>query len=101
MKFKTIIFFWLFCYSFIFANCEQNNQKNYNYNFDNAIVTFILVNHNFLLSDIQIKDGEYLDSLLIQLNLPNNDKTLNYLIELVNSSKNSYDFAMALTKDKN
>ncbi|MDX9743859.1 MAG: hypothetical protein RBT59_08590 [Arcobacteraceae bacterium] len=100
MKYKTIIFSWLFCYSFIFANCEQSNQKNYNYNFDNAIVTFILVNHNFLFSDIQTKNGEYLDSLLTQLNLKNDDTTLNNLIDLVNKYPNAYDFAVAITKDK-
>lgn len=101
MRYKTILFFWLFCYSITQAQCNNNNQQIYNYAFDNSVITYILINHNFLLSDIQTKNGEYLDSLLTQLNLPNNDKTLNYLIELVNSSKNSYDFAMAITKDLN
>ena len=101
MKYTAIIFFWLLFISLSYSQCNYNNQKNYSYNLNNSVTLYILLNYSFLLSDIDAKNGDYLDSLLTQLNLPNNDKTLNYLIELVNSSKNSYDFAMALTKDKN
>lgn len=100
MKYKTIIIIWLFYFSSAFSECEKNSQRIYNYSFNDSIVTYILLNHNSIIFDIRTRKGDYLDSLLTQLNFKNDDTTLNNLIDLVNKYLNAYDFAVAITKDK-
>lgn len=98
---SRIIFVWLFCISLAYGSCNKIIIKNYNNNLNNTVITFILLNHTSIKTDIVNRNGEYLDSLLTQLNLPNNNKTIDYLIELVNLHTDSYSFAKALTKDVN
>lgn len=101
IKCKTILL-WLFCTSFVYSsNCYDINTKIYNYNVNDSITTFILLNYNFIVSDIKRQNGEYLESLLIQLNLKKEDKNIRYLMESINSSDNAYDFAMTVTKGIN
>lgn len=100
MKCKVIII-WLLCYSLTYADCNNLNTKVYNSDVSSSVITFILINYTFLLSDLKSHKGEYLESLLNQLNFNNNLQTIDYLIDLLNSNNNPYDFAMAVTKDLN
>jgi len=83
-------------------DCLSAQIQKYHLNQNNGLFNFILLNYSEIFSDLVYKNiqNSKLESLLTQLNLKNDDTTLNNLIDLVNKYPNPYDFAVAITKDK-
>lgn len=90
------------CFLFLSAySCESVNLKRWSEAEENAhIVSFVLLNYNRLLIEINNDGGEYLDSLInaMPTNLSKEQK-LKKLKKLATIHKNAYIFANSIIKE--
>lgn len=64
-----------------------------------AIFTFILLNHTNLTAEINTGAGDYLDSLLSELNISNNETNLKKLKNIKQKTHSTYEFAKVVVDE--
>jgi hypothetical protein len=96
MKSKLLVLIILTTTKIAFSSCDGIKPKEFFADKQGEIISFILLNYHHLVSDVENKSGEYLSSLLSELEIKNNDAAIKKIQELKAKSTSEYEFAKSI-----
>lgn len=72
--------------SVVFADIQK-----YNYNINDSVTTFLVINYHQIVNDTNHNGGEYISSLFNQLSIENKQEKINQMKEIMKSDMMQFD----------
>lgn len=65
--------------------------QKYNYNINDSVTTFLVINYHQIVNDTNHNGGEYISSLFNQLSIENKQEKINQMKEIMKSDMMQFD----------